>query len=55
MDDNQKITKEELDWIRTLEDFDLTMLISEINDHGWAYGKTLLPQIIKSIKKGETH
>jgi hypothetical protein len=33
--DNQKVTKQQLDKIRKLTDFDLIMLISEIHDHGW--------------------
>jgi hypothetical protein len=35
MSNNQKISKEELAFIRTLNDFDLTMFISEVHDHGW--------------------
>lgn len=46
MDRNQKITREELRQIRSLEDFDLTMLISEIHDHGWPQAKKLLPMIV---------
>ncbi len=32
---NQKITAVELSQIRSLDDFDLKMLISEIHDYGW--------------------
>jgi len=32
---NQKIKKKDLDFIRSLEDFDLIMLLSDIHDHGW--------------------
>ena len=39
---NIDITKEELAFIRSLEDFDLTMLLSEINDHGWSQGRRLI-------------
>lgn len=46
MDSNQKITRDELRQIRLLEDFDLTMLISEIHDHGWPQAKRLLPMIM---------
>jgi hypothetical protein len=35
MSANQKVTKEQLEKIRNLDDFDLVMLISEINDNGW--------------------
>lgn len=47
MSDNQKITSEELAAIRKLNDFDLTMLLSETNDHGWAIARTLLPMMIR--------
>jgi hypothetical protein len=50
---NQKISKNELDLIRSLGDFDLTMFISEVHDHGWAFAKTLLPMIESSIKKNK--
>lgn len=53
---NQKITKKELNQIRSLPDFDLKMLISEIHDHGWIHpmyksagGKALLPFIIEAL------
>lgn len=39
---NQKISKKDLDFIRSLEDFDLTMLISEVHDHGWGVAKETL-------------
>jgi hypothetical protein len=32
---NQLVGKRELAQVRELDDFDLTMLISEIHDHGW--------------------
>jgi len=39
---NQSVSKEQLEKIRSLDDFDLTMLISEIHDHGWTVAtKTL--------------
>jgi hypothetical protein len=54
MDENIEISKEDLAFIRTLEDFDLKMLLSEINDHGWeAGGKRLLPMIRESVERGE--
>jgi hypothetical protein len=37
--ENIEITKEELNLIRNLKDFDLTMFLSELNDFGWV-GKT---------------
>lgn len=42
MSKNQKITAEEIARIRALDDFDLIMLISEINDHGWQTAKITL-------------
>jgi hypothetical protein len=44
--DNIKITKEELSFIRSLKDFDLTMVLSEIHDHGWPMARKLLPDIM---------
>lgn len=41
-DDNQKVTVDELRKIRALDDFNLTMLISEIHDHGWAKARLTL-------------
>jgi hypothetical protein len=35
MAENQKVTPDEIRKIRSLADFDLIMLISEIHDHGW--------------------
>jgi hypothetical protein len=32
---NLVISKDDLDFIRKLEDFDLIMLLSETHDHGW--------------------
>ena len=39
IDENQEISPKELAFIRQLEDFDLTMLISEVHDHGWEHAK----------------
>jgi hypothetical protein len=51
-DANISITKQELERIRALGDFDLEMLLSEIHDFGWVNGKhptiggkALLPMI----------
>jgi hypothetical protein len=35
MSENQRVSIEQLEKIRKLDDFDLVMLISEIHDHGW--------------------
>ncbi len=40
--DNQKIHPEVLDQIRKLGDFDLTMLLSEIHNHGWPKAQKIL-------------
>jgi hypothetical protein len=42
MSGNQTITAEQLAKIRTLDDFDLIMLISEVHDHGWPTAATTL-------------
>jgi hypothetical protein len=42
MSANQKVTPEQLAKIRTLADFDLIMLISEIHDHGWQVAEDTL-------------
>jgi len=49
MDDNIKVSRLELDFIRSLKDFDLTMFLSEINDHGWNQARELIPLIRKTI------
>lgn len=51
MSENQKPTPDELKAIRMMDDFDLTMLISEIHDHGWPVAKTLLPMIAASERE----
>jgi hypothetical protein len=43
--DNISITSAELALIRRLDAFDLTMLLSEINDHGWTVARTTLGMI----------
>jgi|TARA_R110000782_G_scaffold164094_1_gene256086 hypothetical protein len=49
MNNNITFAKEDLDFVRNLKDFDLTMLLSEINDHGWDKAKVLLPLIRKTL------
>jgi hypothetical protein len=48
MSDTQEVTELECKAIRQLEDFDLTMFVSEIHDHGWALGRCLLRIIPKT-------
>lgn len=50
---NIEITAEELARIRMLEDFDLTMLLSEINDHGWVHARqTFFLMLLARARKG---
>ncbi len=48
--DNQKISTEQLALIRRLGDFDLTMLLSEIHDHGWEVAEKTLGMIRESCE-----
>lgn len=57
-DFNIEITGEELSAVRKLNDFDLTMLLSEIHDNGWIHpkyptvgGRALLPKIVEAMRK----
>lgn len=45
---NQKLTPDEMKAIRTMSDFDLTMLISEIHDHGWPAARQIIPVIVEA-------
>lgn len=47
--DNIEITPEELAFIRSLGDFDLTMFLSEINDHGWGVARQTLRMIRDAV------
>ena len=47
---NIQITFRELDQIRSLDDFDLKMLLSEIAEHGWDSARRLLPTIWNARK-----
>ncbi len=40
--DNQPVTPAEVEQIRNLDDFDMEMLISEIQDHGWLVARRTL-------------
>lgn len=48
--DNVEITPNEMSAIRTMSDFDLTMLISEVHDHGWPVARKLIPLILTAPK-----
>ena len=39
---DRRISAEDLAFIRRLPDFDLTMLISDIHDHGWTIARNTL-------------
>lgn len=51
MSENIAVTAGELESIRNLTDFDLTMLLSEIHDHSWPMAHNLLPLIVASSAK----
>lgn len=50
MGKNIKISAEELEQLRSLSDFDLTMILSEINDHGWLVARRTLQFALKALK-----
>ncbi|MHC4181513.1 MAG: hypothetical protein ACYSWU_28795 [Planctomycetota bacterium] len=47
---NQDVSTKELEAIRSLEDFDLIMLLSETHDHGWPWGRALL-RLMPTVKE----
>ena len=47
---NLKIDKEDLDFIRSLEDFDLTMFLSEVHEFGWS-GETGAKNLLTIMKE----
>tara|TARA_R110002167_G_scaffold86335_2_gene233783 strand:+ start:75 stop:227 length:153 start_codon:yes stop_codon:yes gene_type:complete len=49
MTDRISFVKGDLDFIRGLKDFDLKMLISEIDEHGWEKATSLIPLIRKTL------
>lgn len=49
MSKNQIVTLCELKAIRSLDDFDLIMLISETHDHGWDAARRILRLMAKDI------
>jgi len=44
---NLPIDDETLDKIKRLDNFDLLMLLSEINEHGWEIAKATLEMILQ--------
>jgi len=57
MSANQKISKDELKKIRSLTDFDLIMLLSDIHDHGWPVASATLEMAYETseAEKGNPH
>jgi hypothetical protein len=49
MEDNLVIDESVLDFIRGLKDFDLVMLLSEVDEHGWDKARALIPYIRKTL------
>jgi hypothetical protein len=49
MEDNIDMYKKDLDFIRSLNDFDLKMHQSEINEHGREKAKLLISHIRKTL------
>lgn len=45
LDENIEITPQEIAHIRQLGDFDLKMLLSELDEFGWDDARALLPMI----------
>lgn len=48
---NIEITKVEIEFIRELGDFDLTMLLSEIHEHGWPAARKLMLAMAEAIQR----
>jgi hypothetical protein len=44
-----EISPSEIVQIKSLPDFDLTMFLSELHDHGWPMARKLLPMIIAAV------
>jgi len=49
VDENIDIDKDTLDWIRSLSDFDLTMLLSEVSDYGWERSLPTIEDMKKAL------
>lgn len=50
MSENLDISTEDLSFIRSLADFDLIMLISEVHDHGWEMAEKTLGMMKEAAK-----
>jgi len=49
VDENIDIDRDTLDWIRSLSDFDLTMLLSEVSDYGWERSLPTIEDMKKAL------
>lgn len=47
--ENIDVTKQELAALRALPDFDLTMVLSEIHEHGWPHGRRLIEAATEAV------
>lgn len=45
---NIRISPKQIEFIRSLPDFDLKMMLSEINDHGWEVAKRMIPDMMNA-------
>lgn len=43
---NVEITPEEIAAIRSFDDFDMKMFVSEVSEHGWTVARALIPLIV---------
>lgn len=50
MSNNIEITAAELLAVRSFDDFDMKMFLSEINQHGWDVARSLIPMIVAAGK-----
>lgn len=50
---NQQVSQIQLKKIRALDDFDLIMLISEINDYGWPVAAVTLEVMVNAANRSE--
>lgn len=51
MGDNIRLSPAEAKFIRSLSDFDLTMLLSEVDDHGWMLAADTLAIMAHAISR----
>ena len=54
MKENIEITEQELKNLRSLADFDLTMILSDIHDHGWPLARKTLAAAVEAaaVRRG---